>query len=201
MSEEKVLPQKFAALFVDVPNIEHWCTQEGDNHQFSFGEIKWDVLVERMLSSLGADDYTYVGNVYLFAGNGRKHTIDWLAHGMKRGLGRYRREVKVHVRSGKDIDVMMVNDVWECFVGMLHEQERQGIEPPLEVTILIAGGDGAYSYPIKSLRALVPDMVNLRLHTFTWSGNLAYELSQLSDYVELLDKTGPSITPEQIVLG
>ncbi len=199
MSEGSVLPQKFAALFVDVPNIEHWCTQEGGSHQFPFSEIRWDVLVERMLSSLGADHYIYVGNVYLFAGNGRKHTIDWLEKGMKHGLGRYRKEVTVNVRSGKDIDVMMVNDIWECFVGMLHEQERREIEPPLEVTILVAGGDGAYSYPIKSLRALVPNMVNLRLHTFTWSGNLSGELSRLSEYVELLDKMGPSILSTQLV--
>src|SRR5665213_3181645 len=106
--------QRYAALFIDVPNIR-WVNPiaaDGPQQRLEVDDIDWSLLVDRMLASLEANHFVYIGNAYLFAADGRKRTQDWLKKAMKRGLYRYHRKVNAFVRSVKDIDVAIVNDIW-----------------------------------------------------------------------------------------
>ena len=187
-------PERYAALFIDVPNILHSYPTSGEQTQrFLIEDIDWERLVNRMLASLHANHVVYMGLAYLFVSSGRKRVMDRLDEYLKQGLASYRGKVKTFVRAVKDIDVAIVNDMWECFVHMLRVQEKRDKKLPYEVTILLAGGDGAYTYPIVSMRTLLePHGACVRLHTFSWGGSLSNELSRESSYIELLE-TGPSI--------
>lgn len=193
------LPQKFAALFIDVPNVQHMHTQGEVYRLYSIDEINWESLVSRMLDSLGADHIFYTGIAYHFAADGRKRTADRITEALRRGLAQYRNEVKTFVRSVKHIDVAIVNDIWECFVGMIRMQQELGARQPFEVTMLLAGGDGAYGFPIRSIRGLFGEEMKLRLHTFTWSGNISSSLLHESQSVEFLDRMHPPLIRQLLV--
>ena len=189
MSETESLPHdKYAALFIDVQNLTHR-TVDGQQQRYDLGDIHWPKLIERMFNSLQAEDIAYMGRAYTFAGDGRKRTQDWLQETLKRSFVRGGQDVPVFVRLVKDIDVAIVNDIWDYVIGLVQLQSDQKHKPPFEVTILLAGGDGAYAYPIKSIRRRFSSkLLGLRLHTFSWGESLSQELANTSNCVELLEK-------------
>ncbi|MGH7175474.1 MAG: hypothetical protein ACREGR_03905 [Minisyncoccia bacterium] len=188
---EQSLPQKYAALFIDAPNIAHQHIAGNEDHRVSIKDIDWEALVKHMLASLEADYFVFLGTAYTFAGDGRKDTADWLEESLRRGLGRYRGKVRTFVRSRKDIDNAIVNDMWVCYHRMCREREERGALAPHEITFLLAAGDGGYADPVGSIREFFGQKVDLRLHTFSWGGSLSGELSRMSQRVELLDHVAP----------
>jgi|GEM_PF-4665543 len=182
-------PQKFAALYLDVPNIRHVKQDNGEIKVYSIREVDWAALIDRMLDSLAAANYTYIGTAYMSVQSRRKSDHDYVQEIFKKALATHRNDLMVTVRYEKDIDSMIVNDMWQHFHELVQMQYRSGKPFSSEVTFLLAGGDGVYASPVKSIRQTFPDTRSqmLRLHTFSWKNSLSHELTCVSDYFEYLE--------------
>ena len=186
-------PQKFAALYLDVPNIRHVRQENGETKVYSIREIDWAALIDRMLDSLEATNYTYIGTAYLSIQGRRKSDHDYVQEVFKKVLTKHRKDLTVTVLYEKDIDSMIVNDMWQHFLELAQMQYRLGKPFSSEVTFLLAGGDGVYASPVRSIRQTFHDTRNLflRLHTFSWKNSLSHKLTRASDYFEYLEDGEP----------
>ncbi len=181
-----VTPTRYAALFVDVPNVEHKNTID-ENRPLSLEEMDWSVLFSLMLQTLGSHNRVlYMGAAYDFVRNGRTKTRSLVHRSLRQSFGPDYKNVSVTVAL-KDIDSTIVNDIWHHTLKMVTEQQVRGKAPPYDVTILLAGGDGVYARPIKCIRELFGSEVRLSLHTFSWERSLSRELLNTSERVLYLD--------------
>src|SRR3989344_9027743 len=178
---------RYAALFVDVPNI---CTRGdrelGTVERLDVSRIDWPALFSLMLDSLGHDRVECIGPASAFAAPSLSQEPEGLKEALLNSIGDYRGKVSV-VSSDKDIDALIVGDIWESLVKLSQMQYAGGRPFPHEATVLLAGGDGGYVRAIRQIRRTFGDLLDLRVHTFSWRARLSGKLSFESQFVRKLD--------------
>lgn len=157
-------PLSGVALFIDGPNI---CGFRDERNGASYQEVLWPKLISRMFASAEGGYLQWHAGFYAFTGKKEISLTRRLrqARGLEYLLGEYRESVSVRVEN-KDIDALIVNDMWWATTTLIGKQRALGREPPYAITILLASGDAIYAEPIESIRGVFGDTLNLSVHLF-----------------------------------
>jgi hypothetical protein len=175
---------RYAALYVDCPNISRGHNvQEADP---ATARIDWVALLTLMLDSLETERIKCAGTAYTYAPPWRRRSPAALRESMMTIIGECRQRVEV-VSSTKDIDPMIVNDLWVNTIKLSRDQSSAGRPLPHVVTVLLASGDNVYAQAISQIRLAFGSLLDLRLHTFCWRDRLSLALATLSQKVVYLD--------------
>lgn len=171
-----------SAVFIDVPNIA-----KGRN--LSWREINWRRLSQSIATtSLLMDTSLIKATAYVGSWHDREDMI-----ATKRvGFQTFGRNVDMQVRSGDDIDSLIIEDMWEVVVR--HEQEsiRNGkIEYPLRVRFILVSGDSDYLRTIRKMRKAFGENLELEFYVYSWLSQFSGELhDEANGYYYLDDLRG-----------
>jgi hypothetical protein len=188
---------RYAALFVDVPNI---CPPEGRNNTDRISRVNWPALFSIMLDTLESERCECIGTAYTFAPEWQRKTPVQLKESLMDVISEYRQSVKV-TSSPKDIDSMIISDLWPNLIELSRMQYEMGRPFPHEATILLASGDNVYAHAVSRIRQTFGDLLKLRLHTFSWKGSLAGSLAKVSQQVVLLDEHPQILLPTEVLVA
>lgn len=187
---------RYAALYIDVPNIIIRGNSAEGRARFALTQIHWSSLVSQMLGTLGTERHVCVGAAYVLVGKDNPHRADRIPT-LRAGLGPHCGAIDVIGTRG-DVDSKIVIDMWADIIGLSRELGRKGHPFPHDLTILLASGDHIYANAVERMRDTFLDQLNLRLHVFSWDHNLSGVLRAASQHVTILDQDPPFIELESI---
>lgn len=183
-----ILPERYAAVLVDVHNITWGLTthQILNNKPGKYGprEIDWDYLIDRMLSTMETPNVHYEGALHAYAHE--RFDRETVLRSLRSGLLRH---PTVEIAIGrKDVDPAIASDIWKLcsrFIGM---QYRRGQAGQYGATLLLASGDVDFVRAIEDVRSEFGESLQLDVHVFGWEGSMAHELRSISEKIDYLDE-------------
>ncbi|MBP7741181.1 MAG: hypothetical protein KA104_00625 [Candidatus Pacebacteria bacterium] len=170
-----------SAIFVDIPNV---ASSRVDGRK---RRIVWSALAKAILDNNDLQDtnirYTAVYSQY-------KREADVVASligpVMRTRLPTY---VEAVTRTDKDIDSLIMNDIWQSVVG--HQQStivRSGrLQFPLQIRHILVSGDAGYLRAYKGLAQVYGDYLQRELIVYSWRDSLNHEFATVANQIHFLD--------------
>lgn len=169
-----------SSIFIDIPNV----ASPGTGRR---KRLVWSALAKTMLDN-GDLQETKLGHIAAYS-QYRQEALQ-----VARIFGtifrtRYSTFVQAVTRVDKDIDSLIMNDIWQSVVT--HQQStiaRLGsLQFPLQVRHIIASGDAGYLRAYEGLRSVYKESLECELIVYSWRGSLSHEYARAANQIHYLD--------------
>ncbi|HYD93487.1 MAG TPA: hypothetical protein VEB18_03515 [Candidatus Paceibacterota bacterium] len=191
-----------SAIFVDTPNIV---------------TPKWPAAIDwKRLAQGFLDDKVLVGTDVIHAAAYAKSSSDatgaanWIDRTFKT-FGHHLSyvtdsDVTVMARFDKDIDALIINDIWKSTLA--HERSvlaDKGTPYPLHVRHVLVSGDGDYHATYQDLLEVYKGQLELEVIVYAWKDSLHSKLAEFATEVHYLEDLGPGLMrprkPQEILIA
>lgn len=183
-----------SAIFVDIPNVAF----PGIDRKRR--RIVWTALAKAILDNNDLQD-TAMRYMAVYSQNKRDAEI---AASLVGPVMRTRSHTYVQAvtRTDKDIDSLMMNDIWQSVVQ--HQQSsiaRSGrLQFPLKVRHILVSGDAGYLRAYRGLDKVYGENLERELIVYSWRDRLSHEFASVANRIHFLDDIPGLVRSEESAL-